>query len=148
MEDVKIEIKKKKSFLYRYRNNKLRLERLEKKLPLLEDRLTSLRATNLSGMPRGGVPVTMDDLLNDIDLLKERIRKLKIKCDEIKREIIDEIDNLEDTRYSEVLEMYFIERLSFEDISDELGYTERHIKRLYARAINKLVEISKDILTT
>lgn len=138
----KQEITQKKQFLYSYKNNKKRLTRLEEKLSLLNERITSIKSPNLSGMPRGGIPVTLDDLLSDKDILQNRIKKLKVKCESIKKDILNEIDKLEDIRYSEVLELYFISDLSFDDIGDELGYTTRHVLRLYTRGVNQLINIS------
>lgn len=129
---------KKKQFLRRYRKNIGCIERLEKKLVLLDERITSLRSPNLSGMPRGGVPVTIDDLMSDKMDLEDRIKRLKAKSRDLKKSVCEEIDSLEDSRYCEVLEAHFIEGLSFEDIADELGYTERHVIKLYSEAITFL----------
>ena len=133
------EIKNKKRFLYSYRNNKERLNKLEEKLETLEERLTSISSPNLSGMPRGSVLVTTADLIADKSILKDRIKTLKNKCDNIKKKVLAEIDLLEDVRYSEVLELYFISALSFDDIAEELGYSTRHTITLYSKAIKILV---------
>ena len=89
-------------------------------------------------MPRGGVPVTIDDLMSDKMDLEDRIKRLKAKSRGLKLEVCEEIDSLEDPRYCEVLEAHFIDGLSFEDIADELGYTERHVIKLYSEAITLL----------
>ena len=70
MENQEIqEIESKKRFLKRYRKNYNCIVRLEEKLALLDVKLNSVRSPNLSGMPRGGVPVTAADLVADkIDL--------------------------------------------------------------------------------
>jgi DNA-directed RNA polymerase specialized sigma24 family protein len=129
---------KKKQFLRRYRKNVACIERLEKKLVLLDERITSLKSPSLSGMPRGGVPVTIDDLMSDKMDLEDRIKRLKAKSRDLKKTVYEEIDSLEDSRYCEVLEAYFIEGLSFEDIAEEMGYTERHVINLYSEAITFL----------
>lgn len=141
-QNIEAEIKRKKRFLYSYKNNKSRLLRLEEKLVLLEHRIESVKSPTLSGMPRGGVPVTLDDLLSDKELLQDRIKQLKSKCRLLKADILKEIDLLEDVRYSDVLELYFIECLSFDSISEDLGYSVRHILNLYKEAIIELVNIS------
>lgn len=129
---------KKKRSLKRYRKNIGCIERLEKKLVLLDERITSLRSPNLSGMPRGGVPVTIDDLMSDKMDLEDRIKRLKAKSRDLKKSVYEEIDSLEDSRYCEVLEAHFIEGLSFEDIAEEMGYSERHVINLYSEAITCL----------
>lgn len=135
-EQSKQEIEKqKKRSLKRYRKNVECIERLERKLVVLEARITTIKSPNFSGMPRGGVPVTIDDLISDKMDLEDRIKRLKAKSRDLKRAVYEEIDSLEDTRYCEVLEARFIDGLSFGDIADNLGYTERHVYTLYQEAI-------------
>ena len=89
-------------------------------------------------MPRGGTPITLDELLSDKIELENRISRLKKKGRVIKAEILDAIDSLEDSRYSEVLEYYCIGCLSMDDISYETGYSVRHVYNLYSDAISKI----------
>lgn len=130
--------KRKRRSLKRYRKNIACIKRLEKKLVNLDDRITSLKSPNLSGMPRGGVPITIDDLLSDKSDLEDRIKRLKVKGRGLKIAVCEEIDALEDPRYCAILEAHFIDGLSFGEIADELGYSERHIERLYTEAITLL----------
>lgn len=132
------EIANKKKSLKRYKKNLKCICRLEDKLERLDDRLTTIRTPNFSGMPRGGIPVSIDDLLNDKVELEDRIARLKRKGQTLKREILDEIDTLDDLRYCSILESFFIDGLTMEEIADEEGYTERHIYRLYNEAISIL----------
>jgi DNA-directed RNA polymerase specialized sigma subunit len=129
---------KKKRSLKRYRKNVACIERLEKKLVLLDERITSIRSPSFSDMPRGGVPVTIDDLMSDKIDLEDRIKRLKAKSRDLKNAVCEEIDSLEDPRYCEILEAHFIDGLSFEDIAEEMGYTERNVIKLYSEAITLL----------
>lgn len=133
------EVEDKKVFLKRYRENRACVRRLEKKLALLEDRIISIKSPNFSGMPRGGQPVTLADLVSDKYELEKRIERLKEKGKQIKSEILEEIDTLEDPRYCEILEAYFIDGLSMEDIAENEGYSVRRIYKLYSEAINILL---------
>lgn len=130
--------KHKKRSLKRYRKNIECIARLEKKLKLLDDRITSIKSPNFSGMPRGGIPVSIDDLISDKIDLEDRIKRLKAKSRDLKKAVWEEIDSLEDPRYCEVLESRFIDGLSFGDIADQLGYTERRVIALYSEAIRIL----------
>lgn len=130
--------KHKKRSLRRYRKNVECIERLERKLKILSERITTIKSPNFSGMPRGGVPVTLDDLMSDKLDLENRIKRLKSKSRNLKLAVYEEIDSLEDSRYCEILEAYFIDGLSFEDIADQLGYTTRHTIKLYSEAIRLL----------
>lgn len=132
------EIENKKRFLKRYRKNLNCIVRLEGKLSLLEVKLNSVRSPNLSGMPRGGVPVTDADLIADKIDLENRIKRLKEKGKNLKGEILEEIDSLDEPRYIAILEGFFIDCLSIEDIAENEGYTVRHVYSLYHDAIRAL----------
>jgi predicted DNA-binding protein YlxM (UPF0122 family) len=132
------EIKKKKRSLKRYRNNLACIGRLEEKLTLLDERIKSVRSPNYSGMPRGGTPVTIEELLSDKVDLEKRIDKLKVKNKKVKDQILEEIDSLEDPRYCEILEAYFIDCMSMEDIAEEMGYSTRWAYDLYSEAVEEL----------
>lgn len=140
---IEQEVSKKKKFLKRYRKNKSCIDRLEDKLTTLNNRIESVRSPSLSGMPRGGTPVTVDDLIADKIDLEKRIKRLKSKSRNLKEEIIDEIDTLDDPRYCEVLEAYFIDCLTIEEIADKEGYTERHMYRLYNEAVTALTVVGQ-----
>ena len=139
MEDLEIqEIEKKKRSLKRYKKNNACIDRLEEKLLLLNERIKSVKSPNYSGMPRGGTPVTIEELLSDKIELEERIERLKGKSKNLKRKILEEIDTLEDPRYCEVLESFFIDNKTLETIAEDEGYTIRHVYRLYSEAIKVL----------
>ena len=139
MENQESREQDKKRFLRRYRKNVLCIARLEEKLNILSSRLTSPKTPSLSGMPRGGTPVTTSDLITDKMELEERIARLKEKGKILKSEILEEIDTLEDPRYCEVLEAHFIDGYSLDDIAKRECYTDRHVYRLYSKAITLLV---------
>lgn len=130
--------KQKKQSLKRYRKNLACIKRLEKKLAILDERITTVRSPNYSGMPRGGIPITIEDLMSDKMDLENRIKRLKIKGRDLRRAICEEIDSLEDSRYCDILEAHFIDCLSFEDIADDTGYTARRVIALYTEAIKIL----------
>ena len=130
--------KDKKRFLRRYQNNLACISRLEAKLVIVDERITTIKSPNYSGMPRGGVPITLEDLIADKDDLERRIKKLRLKSRDLKRSVYEEIDTIEDTRYCEILEAHFIDGLSFVDIAEKMGYAERHVRKLYAEAIKCL----------
>ena len=140
MDDQSIqEIEKhKKRSLKRYQKNLACIRRLEEKLKILDERITAVKSPSLSGMPRGGTPVTIADLVGDKVDLEKRIEKLRGKSRDLKTSVYEEIDSLEDTRYCEVLEAHFIEGQTFEEISERMGYTERHVYKLYQEAIRVL----------
>ena len=83
--------------------------------------------------------VFFNNLFSSHPPLEKRIERLKAKSRDLKAAVYEEIDSLEEPRYCEVLEARFIDGRTFEDIAEEMGYTERHIYTLYKEAINLLV---------
>ena len=139
MDDLKLlEHERKKRYLKRYKRNGILIDRLEKKLRALEARIQGVRSPSLSGMPRGGEPVSREDLIADKVDLERRIERLKGKGENIRRETLGLIDELEDVRYAEVLESFLIDDMSFREIAEDMDYTERHVIRLYSEAIDAI----------
>lgn len=128
--------KQKKRYLKRYRNNIACIKRLEAKRDDLEYKLNSLRSANISGMPRGGIPVTEADMIVDKADLEARIERLTAKGRRLKNDVYAAIDTLEDPRHCEVLESFYIECLSMDEIAEKMNYTERHIHALFQEAIS------------
>ena len=137
----KEKIEEKKNWLRRYRKNRACLGRLEEKLKTLEERMKSAKSPNYSGMPRGGKPVTIDELMSDKIELEQRIERMDTKGCNIKSEILCEIDSLDDVRYAEILELFFVGCMTFEEIAADMGYSVRRVVELYSEAIKKLISV-------
>lgn len=140
MDEVTVrEIERKKKYLKRYKRNVAQIIRLKSKLSILNDRIYSLKSPTLSDMPRGGDPVTIADLISDKQDLEARIERLKVRGRKLKSEILDCIDGLDmDPKYAEVLESFFIDCKDFDQIADEMVFTERHVIRLYSDGIKAI----------
>jgi hypothetical protein len=95
-------------------------------------------------MPRGGTPITKEDLIAEKDEIERRIKRLEGKGVNIKNEIVDIIDELEDPRYVEILESFLIDGKDFGDIAEDNGYSVRHIERLYREAIKSVVGLMSE----
>lgn len=139
MSDLEIqETERKKKFLKRYRKTIAQINRLEYKAKNLNIRMTSLKSPGFSDMPRGGTPITYEDLVIEKSEIEDRIKRLKVKAKKIKPEITDLIDELDNTRYAEVLEAFLIECKDFNTIAEENNYSVRHVERLYGDAIRSM----------
>lgn len=131
-------IEEKKRELKRYKNNQKLIARLNSKLYLLTERIENISSVKYSDMPRGSDKVSVEDLIADKDELEQRIKSLKKKGRELKIDILQEIDKLEDVRHAEVLEAYFIDDMDFMEIAYNTGYVVRHVIRLYREGIELL----------
>lgn len=130
----------KRTFLMRYRKTIILIDRLNNKLKVIDDRLGSISSPDLTGTPRGGPTRSKYDIVDEKCDIEVRIEHLNQKAKAYRTEILAAIDTLDDMRYIDVCELYFIRCLSFESIAVKLGYSERHIRRLYAEALD-LIDI-------
>ncbi len=146
MTDLEIqETESKKRYLKRYRKNRGLIDRLNNKIFVLDDRIKGIRSPGFSDMPRGGTPITKEDLIAEKDEIERRIKRLEEKGVIIKNEILDIIDELEDPRHAEVLESFLIDCKNFDEIAEDNSYSTRHIERLYSEAIKEIVALMSEI---
>lgn len=137
-------IESKKRSLKKYKKNLAKLSRLEEKLYTLDERIQSIRSPRMSDVPRGGTPVTLVDLLADKEELEERIARQKAANRNMRHAIIEELDRLDDAKHIEVLELFFIQGLTPEEIAEELCYNVRTVYRLYSEGVKLLTELEAE----
>lgn len=128
-----------KRFLRRYELNEDRIEELTEKIEELEERATSISSPQLSDMPRGGVKKTKEDIVAEIDILNRRVDRLIVKRRQLKEEIEMVIDDLGDPKLCKVLDLYYIEFKTLEQIAEEMNYSHRWVVDLYHQALNAIV---------
>lgn len=134
------DIERKKRYLKRYKKNKICIDDLKCRIAELDDRIISINSPTLSGMPRGGVPVTKADLIAKKDELERRLKNREDKSKLLKAETLDEIDKLDDIRYVNLLETFLIDCVEFNKLPETLGYSPRHIDTLYKEAVLELID--------
>lgn len=141
---MKEETKKKKYFLKRYRNYLFRINRLEEKLFQIDNQLIGLKSRQITDMPRGGTPLTKDDLLIKKEETEHRIQNLVDISRVVRMEIIDSLDTIDDYRFSEVLESYFIEGQTLEAIAENKNYSIQHVGYLYGKGLDLVQIVEND----
>lgn len=117
---------------------KQKINRLEDKLFELDSSIENLHSTKISDMPRGGVPQTLDDLLIRREELESRINRLLEKNRENRVEICNHLDTLEDDLQAEILEEFFINGKSLEEIAQTERYSLRWISKNYSEGVRNL----------
>ena len=131
---MKVELEK-KNYLMRYRKNREAVRRLEKKAVELDQQCCRTKSQNFTGMPRGGTPVSLEEMIADKEETEER---LKSKGRTIRAELLSAIDDLENARHAEILEAFFVDCKEFDEIAREKEYNKRHVIRLYTEAVNSI----------
>lgn len=124
--------------LDRYRRAVWRAEALSeevRELRALDQRLGPV----LTGMPRAGG--TTDRLAGTVERLESRTQQLGRQveqCLSIQQELGGLFDRLEDTRMGQLLWMRYIRGCGWKEISERMGLTERWVRTLHRRALDRL----------
>ena len=132
-----------KEFLRRAREVDRRVDEAQERAEQLRAKLEAGRMSSVTGMPRGGGAdwtETADKLIELERVVNQRTRELV----RWKLAAIDAIRAVEEPRLSEVLELYYIDGLTWEQVAQRMGITERWALILHGRAL-LLVTVPKDI---
>lgn len=123
-----------KEFLRRAREVDRRVDEAQERVERLRAKLEAGRMSSLTGMPRGGGAdwtETADRLIELERVVNERIRELV----RWKLAAIDAIRAVEEPRLSEVLELYYIDGFTWEDVAHRMALDVRWVYRLHGRAL-------------
>ena len=126
-----------KEFLRRARSIDRRIDEATERVERLRARLESGRMSSITGMPRGGASdwtVTADRLIEFERVVNARVRDM---C-RLKRLAQEAIDRVEDARYRELLELYYIDGFTWEQVAETMEYDVRHVTRLHGEALLKV----------
>lgn len=94
-------------------------------------------------MPRGGTPVTKDDLLIRKEETEARIQNLVDISNRVRLEVLECIDTIDEDRFVEVLEDYFLNCQTLEDIAEKRSYSVKYVGFLYGKGL-EMVIVSPD----
>lgn len=128
-----------KEFLRQARSVDRRVDAAQERVERLRARLEAGRMSRLTGMPRGGVQdwtETADRLIELERVVNARIRDM---C-RLKRLAIEAIDSADFARsvHRDVLELYYIDGYSWEEVAKALHYDKSWVLRLHGQALLKV----------
>lgn len=132
-----------KEFLRRARAADRLIDQATERAERIRARLESGRMSNLTGMPRGGASDWTDTANALIELERRVNARVRDMC-RLKRLAMDAIDQVEEARLAEVLELYYIDGLRWEDVAKRMGLDQRWVYRLHGRAL-MMVKVPEDI---
>lgn len=122
---------------------------LDKRIERKGEEIKRLRAkleksnSHISDMPRGGGGQDWTDADVKVMELEARIRMEIARLCEVKRQIGETIDAVEDARYRTLLEMRYRNYYTFEKIAVEMHYSYMQVHRLHKAALN-VVKVPKE----
>lgn len=131
------EFKHNKAYLMQYRRMHTKIERLKDKLERLNERY-NLKGVSYSSQPSSTVTQTLDDIIAQKEYVEGKIRELTGDAIKISNEIQDRLLELDNQLEAEILDLYFLENHSLNEIANDLCYSERQIERLYVKGIKHL----------
>ena len=85
----------------------------------------------------------LEKILTKVIDLERQIEKDEALLGDLKAEVWEQLDNLEDERHKRILWLHYAERKTWNDISGELYLTRRHVIRLHKVALDCLEKILK-----
>ena len=131
-----------KEFLRRARSIDRRVDEAQERVERLRARLEAGRMSQITGLPRGGA----SDWTETADRLIELERRVNARIRELVRwklAAMDAIDLVEEANLREVLELYYIDGYTWEQVATRMGVTERWVQILHGRALFK-VKVPKE----
>ena len=126
-----------KEFLRRARSVDRRVDEASERVERLRERLEAGRMSRLTGMPRGGSgdwTQTADRLIELEQAVNQRTRELV----RWKLAAIDAIRAVEEPRLAEVLELYYIDGFTWEQVAERMGLDLRWVYRLHGKGLQKI----------
>lgn len=132
-----------KEFLRRARDVDRRVDEALERVERLRARIESGRMSSITGMPRGGA----QDWTQTVDRLIELEQRVNADTRELVRWkllAIDAIRAVEEPRLAEVLELYYIDGLRWEDVAKRMELDQRWVFRLHGKAL-LLVKVPEGI---
>jgi DNA-directed RNA polymerase specialized sigma24 family protein len=123
-----------KEFLRRARDVDRRVDEATERVDRLRAKLESGRMSSVTGMPRGGGA----DWTETADRLIELERVVNAQTRELVRwklAAIDAIRAVDEPRLSEVLELYYIDGFTWEQVAQRMGLDVRWVYRLHGKAL-------------
>ena len=130
-----------KNVLYQYKRALRMIKHLNAKIMTINEKMVSTKSGKITDMPKGGVPITVDDMLADKDDLEKRKKRFEMIAKQKKEIVQTYIDTVYSPKHNDLLTMYYIKDLTIEDIAKQMPCSIRHAWRLFYESID-MVDIS------
>ncbi len=115
----------------------------QNEIALLRDKTMSLRSVDYSVQKVRSSPQTGAGFEHAIDKLATMCAEYAQQCEQAARqrkEIIEQIQSLDNAVYVQILYKRYAEYKSFSMISMEIGYSDEHTRREHGRALQSFYE--------
>lgn len=134
----------KKQFLSQYYKARLRIKIIREQIEELET-LAAGGAINISDMPKGknhNYDPVKENAVKIGDLITE-LEEIISEADETCATVVNAVNTVEDPDEHAVLSLRYVNCKRWEDIADQLGYSEIRMYQIHDKALDSM-QISKD----
>lgn len=126
-----------KEFLRQARNADRRIDEATERLERMRARLEAGRMSNLTGMPRGGA-LDWTETADRVIKLEKRVNARIREMVRWKQAAMDAIDRVKEARLQEVLELYYLDGYTWEQVATTMELDPRWVYRLHGKALRKI----------
>lgn len=126
-----------KEFLRKARHIDRRIDETTERLERMRERLEAGRRATLTDMPRGG-GTDWTDIADQAMELERRLHAQAREYVRLKLAAQDAIAQVEDARLREVLELYYIDAMTWDQVAHRMVLDLRWVYRLHGRALLKI----------
>lgn len=144
MEETKNMNEQKKEYLNGYRRHVRRINRIEAEIAEIREMRASISVNN-DGMPSGSNQTDLSAYVAQLDRLERELIEERNNRIITYKDIEKRIKNLKSRNENDVLFYRYIAGLSWWEIAEKLGYSERHVTRIHGKALSHF-ELPKDVL--
>ena len=131
--------REKKEILLKYRSTVREIEWLEREIQQWRSNAERMTASYHAAPASGGSNRrSIEEAVEQIDKLIRRFMDYQSDLIRTRGMIENAIESLRDPVLQEVLQMRYLDGLSFHQIAGKLGYSDRHLVRLHRAALEKM----------
>lgn len=130
--------KDKKDYLFGYQNTVKKLVRLEDELNEIESLMHGVRSIKTPEIPKGSEQSDLSNLFARLSEIQNNLEIERKKQIGLYISIKSSIDSLEDEDEKNILFFRYIKRLSWWDVADKTGFSERQVYRIHGEALKHL----------
>lgn len=124
-----------KEYLRRARFIDRRIDETRERLRMMRDRMGG-RISRVERIPGSRRPWT--DGVDDVIDLERRLEGQIDEMCRVKNDAMDAIEGVEDAACREVLELYYLDGLSWTQVADKMHYSVRNVQLLHGKALESL----------